>query len=287
MKILRLGDGAPTAVLKSARQHGHSMVNQANTSPEAVILSGAKKKDVHQAQQALASGIPVFCATPRASGTILEALVEHGQMHKTLVYVPYHRRVSAPYSALANQVAEGKSGEVGFIKIHANQPIPRGYTPTKGSPCAEVILNEMVQDIDWLHLNFGPIKKVFCQGTQQFKPKTEYAMATFTLKKGVIAQVIHSYQTTVIPSLRAEICGTAGMVQYDSADTPIRQIPARSEKEQAALDAATRWSSHWIAFGDLVIRGTDTAKDARSYVAPAQIATLAVQSVKTNRPFSV
>jgi predicted dehydrogenase len=141
-----------------------------------------------------------------------------------------------------------------------------------------------VHDIDWLNANFGPIRKVFCQGTQRVRPKTDYAMATFTLSKGVIAQVIHSYQSTVIASLRAEICGTAGMVQYDSADVAIRQTPARSVKEQRAQDTATTWAGHWRAFAELVDRGGFSAKEAAGYGAPAKLAGWAVQSVQTSSP---
>ena len=282
MKILRLGDGALTPILKAARVQGHTIVSDVRSSYDAIVLAGTVKKDFTLASKALASGVAVLCATPGVSDKGLGALLDQGVASKTLVYVPHHRRVFAPFGALVQQVAEGKIGDVGFIKIHSNQVIPRGYSA--GKHCGAVIGASMVQDIDWLHANFGPIRKVFCQGTQLARPKTDYAMATFTLKKGVIAQVIHSYQSKVIPSLRAEICGTAGIVQYDSADVAIRQSPARSVKEQRAQDMATTWAGHWRAFAELVDRGGFSVKEAVGYGAPARIAGWAVQSVKTSSP---
>ena len=287
MKLLRLGEGAIAPLLSAARQDGYSIVTQSKTPVDAVVISGKAAKDVTQAKKALSMNIPVLCATPRASQKVLDALVSHGEKQKTLVYIPYHREVFSPYTALVNQVNDDKIGDVGFIKIHSNQPIPHGYAPGKASPCSEVISESMVHDIDWLNRHFGPIRKVFCQGMQQAKPKTEYAMATFTLNKGVIAQVIHSWQSKVEASLRTEICGTNGMLQYNSADCAIRQTPAPSAKELATLATATTWSNHWASFMHKADSSIMSNKEARACLAPARIAELTAQSAKTAKPFVV
>lgn len=278
-----LGDEIPSGLRHAIRNADHTRSMRPDAASEAFIWSNPGHQ--RQAKNALTLGTPVFYASIPESLSKATPLFGAARDGKTLLYLPYTRRFSDPFATLASQVKAGSVGDTGFIKIHSNQPIPRGVSVGSSKLCNAVVWNSLLHDIDWLQQHFGPIRKVFCQGVAKSRPKLEYVMATFTLKGSVIAQVIHSYQSHGESTVRAEICGTSGIVQYDSTVGPIRHHG--SKKAKAPLNTNIDWARHWNAFENAIQRRTVPAKVAKSFSDPVRIAGLAIQSMRTGTPQKV
>ncbi|MFP6584597.1 MAG: hypothetical protein VCD00_18840 [Candidatus Hydrogenedentota bacterium] len=283
MNVAALGDKIPSNLRRAIRNADHTFFIKPNAASEAFIWSSPDH--LRQAKKAFALGTPVFYAGIPEGLSKATPLFDAARDGKTLLYVPYARRFSGPFATLASQVIAGSVGDTGFIKIHSNQPIPRGVSVGSSKLCNAVVWNSLLHDIDWLQQHFGPIRKVFCQGVAKSRPKLEYVMATFTLKGGVIAQVIHSYQSHGESMVRAEISGTSGIVQYDSTVGPIRQHG--SKNAAAPSNTNTDWSSHWSAFETAIQRRTISTKATKSFSDPVHIAGLAIESMRTGAPQGV
>jgi predicted dehydrogenase len=284
MKIARTGEAVPKEFIKALKLEKHRIVEKPKESVDAMILTGNKKGDITQAQRSLEGGQPVFYINTTRSTSALDVLMLTAKNTNTPFYIAYNRRLSPAYKALLGQVQAGNVGKVGFIKIHSNALVPKSYSAGKAKSCATLIANEMIHDIDWLNQHFGPTKKIFCQGTQQSKPTTEYAMASITLKNGIIGQLIHSYQKNVEPSLRVEICGNEGIVQYDSTQETIRQTP-RPINSEVNTDGSTKvWAQHWSAFEDIIANGNATKKQTQAFTTPFELAEHAIRSILSGEP---
>jgi predicted dehydrogenase len=184
---------------------------------------------------------------------------------------------------LEGQVAGGSVGDPGFIKVHSNQLAPKGVAVAGKGLCNAVVWNSLIHDIDWLQQEFGPIKRIFAQGVQKSRPKLEYVMATFTLKGGVIAQVIHSYQSHGENTVRAEICGTTGIVQYDSTLSPIRGFGDAQKSVVPGID----WAGQWSAFEAATVKRSVIKKVSGAYAVPVKIAGLVLESIRSGAPKTV
>lgn len=171
------------------------------------------------------SGKHVFCEKPLArtaeqAGKALAAAQKNG----VKLFVGHVLRYFHAFEALKAQVDAGKIGPVGFIKTYRGGVCPRGaknwYRDFDQSGGA--VLDLLIHDFDWIRYAFGPPERVFCQNLHRSKPRTlDYAMATLTLKSGVIAQIIGSWAHPEGFRVKVELCGEGGIIQYDSDEAPI------------------------------------------------------------------
>jgi len=187
---------------------------------------------------------------------------------------------SSPLNSLAVQASSGKIGDTGFIKIHSGWP----YPPKKESNKGGVVTHQLAHQFRWLVQHFGPVKKVFAQGVQNSaKRKLDYAMITLTLKKGTLVQIIGSFQTGITPFCRAEICGTNGMVQYDSSDSPIQTHTGSTRSPELGSLVEKNWES----FESLIASRTKGTQQAKHFLQAQRIASSALQSMKSGKPISL
>jgi predicted dehydrogenase len=171
------------------------------------------------------AGKHVFCEKPlgRSLDECKEAIAAVKKANVKL-FVGHVVRYFHEFEAMKAQVAAGKLGKVGFVKLYRGGIFPRGvgkwyrdYEQSGG-----VTLDSMIHDIDWLRYVFGDAARVFCQVLLRSKPQPlDYSMATFRMKNGIIAHVTGTWSHPGGFRVRAEICGDKGMAQFDSADTAL------------------------------------------------------------------
>lgn len=275
MIVSPLGAQTPNKLRRAVRDSGNTLSKALDTSTDAIIWSESRQRRL--AEQSALLGTPLFYAGIPTDLAKAGGVAEAAQVGSTLFYVPYERRISDPFATLSRQVEIGSVGKTGFIKIHSNQPAPKTLSVGSSKTCDAVVWNSLIHDIDWLNLHFGPIRSVFAQGVSKSRPKLEYVMATFTLKGGVIAQVIHSYQSFGESVVRAEISGTTGIVQYDSSIEAIRQQGSKRGTKTPDID----WAGHWKIFESTLSRKSVPKKTIASYIAPIRIANAVIESIKT------
>lgn len=246
---------------------------RAITTADIVVLATDPAKHPALVAKAARAGKPIYCQAPlglslKAAAKALDAM---RASNATFAY-------GAPDSfarhrcAVVDQVAAGKIGKVGFIRIKRSV----SSSPHSGG----AIASELAHDCDWVDQAFGRAKKVFCQINRQ--KSIVHVSATLTLKSGAIAQLVVS-RSAAEPRCAIEVCGDAGLIQFNSADAPMRFHPrsgSRASNSPVFTDPDT------LAFKDFIEsirRGRKNRGDIARAERNVALIEAALHSAKTAR----
>jgi len=188
--------------------------------------------------------------------------------------------------AINMQIDAGKIGKVGYIRTYRAGPMPRGvgnwyrdYAQSGG-----VTLDGLVHDFDWISRRFGGVEKVFCQNLEQ--GGFDFSMVTLTLNSGVIAQVIASWAQAKgsAQSLKIELCGTGGMIQYNSDEVPVR-VSRRSGEGGPVASSPMLKSTEELEVERFVaaIEGGGDRASVEGALQAIRVAEAALRSAKTGK----
>ncbi|MFN8007996.1 MAG: Gfo/Idh/MocA family oxidoreductase [Terriglobia bacterium] len=171
-------------------------------------------------QKCVASAKHVFCEKPLAlneamAGDIRQCLSGYGR----IVTVGQVLRFFWEYARIRQMVLAEEVGQVGSIRLSRCVGYPGAdswFADREKS--GGVILDLLIHDLDFLRWTCGEAKTVFAQSTTaSHAGKLEYALLNIQLESGAIAHLegswahpAGSFQQTV------EICGSRGMLSYDS-----------------------------------------------------------------------
>ena len=171
------------------------------------------------------AGKHIFCEKPFGRTVKqCEDAIAAVRAAKVKLFVGHVLRYFQEFDAMRAQVAAGKVGKVGFVKLYRGGIFPvgaegwfRDYRQSGG-----VTLDSMIHDLDWLRYTFGDAERVFCQALRLSKPESlDYSMATFKMKSGAIAKVIGTWAHPSGFRVETEICGDKGMLQFNSDESPL------------------------------------------------------------------
>jgi len=179
-------------------------------------------------EMAAAAGKHIFaekplCRTVADCKAVLAAVQRAG----VKLFVGHVVRYFQEFEAMRAQVAAGKIGEPGFVKIYRGGIFPGGgsgwfadYDKSGG-----VAFDCMIHDLDWVRYAFGEPERIYGQALLRSKPEPmDYAQVTMRLKSGLIATFVGTWAHPTGFQVKAEICGSGGMIQYDSNQAPIRAL---------------------------------------------------------------
>ncbi len=179
------------------------------------------------------AGKAVFCEKPfgRTVQQCKDAIAAVDKANVKL-YVGHVVRFFQEFEAMKEQVKAGKVGKVGFVRMYRGGIFPLGagswfrdYEQSGG-----VTFDSAIHDIDWLRYAFGDADRVFCHALQRSEPEPlDYAMMTFRMKNGTIAQVTGTWAHPEGFRVRTEICGTKGMLQFNSEDAPVSVMMRKTD----------------------------------------------------------
>lgn len=161
-----------------------------------------------------------FCRTLPQCKRALAAVDRAG----VKLFVGHVVRYFQEFDAIKTQIEAGKIGKVGFIRTYRGGMFPKGeaqwYRDYKQS--GGVTLDCIIHDFDWLRYMFGPVERVYAQHLQRTKPVAlDYALVTLRMKSGVMATVTGSWAHPSGFRVKVEVCGDGGMIQFDSAESPV------------------------------------------------------------------
>lgn len=191
---------------------------------DAVVVATPTVSHAPYVIPALRAGKRVLSEAPlvRTKGDIARVRRAAGDGSK--LFVNHPSLYDPAYRAIWEQVESNKVGVPGFIKIR------RVCAPLKGAKgwysdtfkSGGVVLDAMVHDFHWLIDRFGEPIRIFCQETTRKGARvSHHAMVTLVLEAGLIAQVVGVRTQNQCPHVLIEICGTGGMIQFDSREQPI------------------------------------------------------------------
>lgn len=254
-----------------------------DTDIDAVVVATPTPTHVSYVIKAARAGKHIFCETPLTLtvNDCREAVTAIKGNHVKL-FAPHPASYAPPFITLSDQAESGKIGRVGFIRLHSGRPCPEGagnwYRDRRQS--GGVAFNDLIHDFDWLRSHFGPVKRVFCQTPPSGKgTRLDSALATLTLKSGTIAQVIGSWAHNQTNRVHVEVCGDAGIAQFNSEDTVFQAEP---QSDQVDLGTATILRSQWNEFIAWK-KGKKPRVTPEDATAAVRIAAAALESARTGK----
>jgi predicted dehydrogenase len=212
------------------------------------------------------------------------------------LFVGHVVRYYQEFEALREQVATGKVGRVGFVKLSRGGILPSGerkwYRDVKQS--GGVVFDCNIHDFDWLRYMFGEPERVFCQTVERTKPTPmSYAMSTLKMQSGIVASVIGTWAHPSGFRVKAEICGSKGMIQYDSADAPttVHMHETKGGRPSVILPSSpvpiSPCELEWQDFVNWLNDKSEPRVTPEDALAAVRMGDAALRSAKNNRPIKL
>lgn len=208
-------------------------------------------------ERSITKGKNVFCEKPLCR-TVDECakVLRKAENSSAKVFVGHVVRYFHEFEAIREQINQGKIGEVGFIKMYRGGASPTGSKKwfQDFEKSGGVTLDCMIHDFDWLRYVFGEVNHVFCQNLLKVnKPPLDYSQATIRMKNGVLALVIGTWAHAVGFRVKVEVCGSGGLIYYDSMEGPIDiQLRKKGETEGTIIPESpvrkTPYEKEWEEF---------------------------------------
>lgn len=271
-------------------------VDQVLRRPDVDIVLIATPTPRHGAgiAEAAAAGKHIFCEKPFCS-TVQQctAAIDAVKKAKVKLFVGHVVRYFHEFETMKAQVEAGKIGKPGYVKLYRGGIYPGGpgswfrdYSQSGG-----VTFDCMIHDLDWIRYVFGEPERIFCQALRRSEPeKMDYSQVTMRMTSGMLAVVIGTWAHPAGFRVKAEICGSDGMLEFDSADTSIssmmRQIPGAAPTMivPSSAEDISPYQLEWQDFIDWIEgkgKPRVTPEDAMRAV---EIALGALKSADTGKP---
>jgi len=246
---------------------------------------------------AAAAAKHIFCEKPfgRTVQQCKEAIAAVKKARVKL-FVAHVLRYFQEFEAIRAQIAAGKVGKPGFVKLYRGGIFPvgadgwfRDYAQSGG-----VTLDSMIHDLDWLRYAFGDAERVFCQALQRSTPECiDYAMATLRMKSGAIAKVIGTWAHPSGFRVEVEVCGDHGMLQFNSDESPLatmkRAQPGAAPGMIVPASPVPK-SPYQLEWEDFLfwLEGKPGARvTPNDALAAVRMATAALKSAETGKPVNL
>jgi predicted dehydrogenase len=195
-----------------------------------------------------------------------------------------------PEFSLGNRlVREGKVGTPAAARIRRGGPAPKGtdlwfmdHTRSGG-----VLLDLAIHDFDWLRWTLGEVKHLYSRSVgAKTMSGPDYALTTLTFDSGAIA---HAESTWMDPAgfrTTYEVCGSGGIIECDSRDTPSLRTTIGSNKtvnEGPLSPTDDPYYKQLRSFVEAVQKGVTPPVTALDGLMALSISHAAIESTKTGK----
>lgn len=247
-------------------------------------------------EAAAKAGKHIFCEKPFCRTTAeCKKAIAAAKKAKVKLFVGHVVRYFHEFEAMREQVASGAIGEPGFVRLYRGGMFPGGpqswfadYTKSGG-----VTFDCMIHDLDWVRYVFGEPDHIFCQALMRSTPEPmDYSQVTMRMKSGLIASVIGTWAHPSGFQVKAEICGSGGMLQYDSHDAPMTSLKRQTSGGPSMVvpESPVAKSPYQLEWEDFAawLAGTGTPRvTAEDALRAVQMAEAALQSAKSGKPVNL
>ncbi|MEK7794251.1 MAG: Gfo/Idh/MocA family oxidoreductase [Candidatus Hydrogenedentota bacterium] len=302
IKVVACADASLSAARDLALRIGAKAYNDADAildrrDVEIIIIATPTPTHLELVQAAASAGKHIFCEKPLARTTAdAREAVQAAKRAGVKLFVGHVVRYFHEFEAIRAQIESDKIGKPGFVKTFRGGALPGGagkwFQDFEKSGGA--VFDMLIHDFDWIRYVFGPVRRVFCQSLMKTEPVVlDYALVTLRLKSGVIAQVVGSWAHPSGFRVRAEVCGSGGMIQYDSAQTPISIAPRAGAKGATGTIvpsspiAESPYLLEWRDFAGWLADGKAPRLRPEDAVEAVRIAEAALTSNKTGQPVAL
>lgn len=208
------------------------------------------------------------------------------------LFVGHVVRYFHEFEAMKAQINAGKIGEPGWAKLTRGGIFPGGPKGWFANYAASggVTLDCMIHDLDWIRYVFGEPERIFCQALMRGGAEPlDYSQVTMRMKSGLIATVIGTWAHPAGFSVTAEICGSGGMVRFDSAEAPMAALKRDTGSGPSMIVPGSPvgkspYQFEWEDFSAWLHTGRKPRVNVEDATRAVEMALAALESAKTGRP---
>lgn len=232
-----------------------------------------------------------FCRTVKECREAAAAAKKAG----VKLFVGHVVRYFHEFEALRAEVAAGKIGEPGWAKLTRGGIFPGGpkgwFANYKAS--GGVTLDCMIHDLDWVRYVFGEPERIFCQALMKGGDEPmDYSQVTMRMKSGLIATVIGTWAHPAGFRVTAEICGSGGMLRFDSAEAPVAALKRNTGSGPSMIVPGSPvgkspYQFEWEDFHAWLTTGRAPRVTVEDATRAVEMALGALESAKTGQPVTL
>jgi len=182
-------------------------------------------------------------------------------------------------------VKDGKLGQPAAIRIRRGGGPPRAQWFLDHSLSGGILVDLAVHDFDWLRWTFGEVKHLFARSLGARSGQgADYALTTLTFESGAVAHVESTWMDPAGGRVTLEVCGSAGMFEFDSRRTAtVRTHVASGARAEAPLSVEDDpYRNQLAAFLESLETGKPSVPGVDGFMA-LSIGLAALESAKTGR----
>ncbi len=200
----------------------------------------ATPTDTHEmlACQAMQRGVHVFVEKPMARTLdSAQRMVDCARETNRVLAVGHVIRYFPEYQAMHRTIESGSLGQIAAATFgrQCQQPdwAADGWH-TSMERSGGVVVDMMIHDVDLVRWYFGEPERVYARalGSDRYNG-LDYAVATLTMPNGAVCQLTGNWAEPAGFSQYAEICGSEGMLTYDSRTTSEMAFARHSSSDNA------------------------------------------------------
>ena len=298
LKIAVCADEIRSAATALARKYGAAATSDwrkaiARPDVDIVLITTPTPTHAMLVKAAAKAGKAIFCEKPFCRTVAqCKSAINAVKKAKVKLFVGHVVRYFPEFEAMKAEVESGKIGEPGYVKLYRGGIFPRGakkwfhdYAKSGG-----VTFDSMIHDLDWLRYAFGEPAHIFCQTLMYSKPgPMDYSQVTVRMKSGVIATVIGTWAHPQGFRVKTEICGSKGMLQFDSNESSLTAMKRATGKGPSMIvpssaEDISPYQLEWVDFIGWLEGKHKPRVTPRDALRAVEMAEAALKSARTKRP---
>ncbi|MCH8979805.1 MAG: Gfo/Idh/MocA family oxidoreductase [Armatimonadetes bacterium] len=256
--------------------------------------------DAHRdvAMEAIAAGKPTLVEKPMAR-TVEQCaeLIDAAKKAGVLLMPGQVVRFFPEFAAAHKAVQEGKVGKPAAVRTRRGGRSPKGsdlwfhdYERSGG-----ILLDLAVHDFDWMLWTIGDIKSVFSRSVRLGRTiegaefDGDYSLTTLEFVDGCVGHVETTWLDPTGFRATIEVCGSEGMLVYDSRQVATLRIHTAdgSRQESNLAPSDDPFFSELRGFLDAVQNGTDAPVSPEDGMKAVAVALAAIESAKTGKAITL
>ena len=195
-----------------------------------------------------------------------------------------------PEFAAGNRlVREGKVGKPAAARMRRGGLAPKGSDSwfMDHHRSGGVLLDLAIHDFDWLRWTLGEVKHLYSRslGAKTMRGP-DYAVTTLTFDCGAIAHVESTWMDPSGFRTTYEVCGSEGMIQFDSRETPTLRTTIEGSKtvnEAPLFGTDDPYYKQLSGFIDAIQKGVRPSVTVLDGLMAVSISQAAIESAKTGK----
>lgn len=255
--------------------------------------------DAHRdvAMEAIEGGKAVLVEKPMAR-TVEEcaSLIEAASQAGVALMPGQVVRFFPEFEAAHTAVREGRVGTPAAVRTRRGGKAPKGsdmwfqdHTRSGG-----LLLDLAVHDFDWMLWTFGPVRSVYSRSVRLGHPvegaeyEGDYALTTLAFESGAVGHVETTWMDPAGFRVTFEVCGSAGMIEYDSRNVATLRIhdAAGSRQESNMSPTDDPFYRELRLFVDAVVSGGPMPVAPEDGMRAVAVSRAAIESAKSGMAVS-